>query len=510
LNFGIIIVGSGLGGLVSGIILSKEGHSVCILEKNPHPGGNLQSFTREGHQFSTGLHYIGSMGEGQTLHRFFKYLGIVGKVPLKKMDESGYDRITVGDDETVYRHAMGWENFTESLIEQFPASRDSIPAYANAVRESIKSIPLYNLENAFSSDLKPEQLNRCTMEFLRQLTTDDPDQSRDVALLRRRLTTVLAGANSIYHGAAQRTPFYLHSCIRNSFVESAWRVANGSGQLADALVEVFKAAGGTLITEAQVSHFEFQDDLVSAAVLNDGRKFFAKQFISNMHPAVTLQMVPPDKVRRSYRNRIESLENSAGYFTLYLVFKTGFFPYQDYNHFHYYSDDYFSDELPPGKWPHTWLLYTPYYEDDAGFTRTASILSFMKYEDYKKWDGLGPDERGQDYHDFKEEAANKLLEAVEKRYPGIRSGIEKYYISTPLTFTDFTGTPRGSGYGIMKDCENPARTIVQPRTKIPNLYFTGQNLNIHGVLGTTINAVLTCAEFTGFRYLAEKISYASE
>jgi len=97
---------------------------------------------------------------------------------------------------------------------------------------------------------------------------------------------------------------------------------------------------------------------------------------------------------------------------------------------------------------------------------------------------------------------------VEKRFPGIKGGIEKYYISTPLTFRDFTGSPEGSGYGILKDCHDPVRSIIVPRTKIPNLYFTGQNLNIHGVLGTTISAIVTCSEFIGFRNLVSKIIHA--
>jgi len=496
LNSELIIAGGGLGGLVSGIILAKEGYSVCILEKNLQAGGNLQSFTRDGHKFSTGLHYIGSMEEGQTLHRFFKYLGIAGKVPLKKMDEAGYDRITIGEEETVYPHAMGWGHFSESLMRSFPGERDSIPAYVSAIRGAIRGIPLYDLENAFSYHLEPHQLNRCTMAFIRSLTKDE------------RLQSILAGANSIYHGASLRTPFYLHACIRNSFVSSAWRINGGSDKLAGALVEAFTEAGGTIITDAQVDRFEFEGDKISAAWLKDGRRFAGNHFISNLHPAATMQLIPHDRIRRVFRQRIESMENTAGFFTLYLVFKKDFFPYLNYNHFHYHSDDYFRDILPDDQWPHTYLVYTPFYEESPGFTPTASILSFMKYDDYKQWDGLAPDQRGKDYYDFREMAAQKLLNVLEKRYPGIRNGIEKYYVSTPLTFTDFTGTPQGSGYGILKDCENPARTIVLPRTKIPNLFFTGQNLNIHGVLGTTINAVITCAEFTGFRYLVNKIIHA--
>ena len=314
LNFELIIVGSGLGGLVSGIILAKEGHSVCILEKNHQAGGNLQTFTRDGHKFSTGLHYIGSMEEGQTLHRFFKYLGITGKVPLKRMDESGYDRITFGEEETVYHHAMGWENFRDSLLRQFPSERDAISLYVNAIKESIRGIPLYDLENAYSYQMEFSQLSRPAMGFLRSITQN------------RKLQQVLAGANSIYHGAANRTPLYLHGCIRNFFVNSAWRIAGGSDRLVEALIEAFIAAGGVLVTDAPVTGFEFEGENVSAAVISDGRKYFGKHFISNMHPAVTLEMIPHDKIRRSYRHRIESLENSAGFFTLYLVFKPDFFP----------------------------------------------------------------------------------------------------------------------------------------------------------------------------------------
>jgi all-trans-retinol 13,14-reductase len=436
------------------------------------------------------------MEEGQTLERFFRYLGITGKVPLKKLDESGFDRITVGGEEETYCHAMGWENFRDSLVRQFPRERDAISTYVSTIREAIRGIPLYDLENAFTLDLTPDQLNRCTAKFLDSLTPDS------------RLKTALLGANSMYHGAALRTPLYLHACIRNSFVSSAYRIAGGSDQLTDALVDAFRAAGGTLATDAEVTGFEFEGDIVSGVVLKDGRKFFSKKFISNLHPATTLKLLPEDKVRKVYRHRIENLENSAGFFTLYLVFRPGFFQYQDFNHFHYYSDEYFKDALPESEWPQTYMVYTPFNDNQGRFTRTASVLSFMNYEDYRKWDGMPPAERGKDYDEFRERSAERLLDAVERRYPGIRGGIEKYFVSTPLTFTDFTGTPQGSGYGILKDCEHPARSIILPKTKIPNLYFTGQNLNIHGVLGTTINAVVTCSELVGFRHLVKKIVHA--
>ncbi|HNQ82435.1 MAG TPA: NAD(P)/FAD-dependent oxidoreductase [Bacteroidales bacterium] len=496
MNYDFVITGSGLGGLVSGIILAKEGHSVCILEKNHKPGGNLQTFERFGHSFNTGLHYIGSMEEGQTLHRFFNYLGIAGKLPLVKMDEDGYDRIVFGEEETVYRHAQGWERFEEEMERQFPSERDSISTYVKSIRDIIRSIPLYDLENASTPRLEMSQLNRCTMDFLRGITRN------------RRLISVLAGANSIYHGAAGRTPLYLHACIRNSFVSSAWRIKGGSDKLTDLLAETFTSLGGKILTGAEVTGFIPQNDRIASVELRDGRRIEGKQFISNLHPGATLKLTGLETLRKSYRHRIENLENTAGFFSLYLVFRENTFPYLNHNLFQYYHDDYFKDDLPEEKWPHTYMIYTPYHDDNKGFTKTASILTFMKNEQYRQWENLAAAGRGEDYRGFREMASQKLLDAVEKRYPGIRSSVARFCDATPLTFADYTGTPGGSGYGILKDCHDPVRSIITPKTKIPNLFFTGQNLNIHGVLGTTISAIVTCSEFTGFRNLVNKIVHA--
>ena len=62
-----------------------------------------------------------------------------------------------------------------------------------------------------------------------------------------------------------------------------------------------------------------------------------------------------------------------------------------------------------------------------------------------------------------------------------------------------------SMYGIMHDCNDPLRTRISPKTKIPNLLLSGQNINIHGVLGTTVGSVITCTELLGMEYLMKKI-----
>lgn len=84
-KYDIIIIGSGLGGLECGAILSKEGYHVCVLEKNELFGGCFQTYQRGGHRMDTGIHYIGSLDEGQIMNQYFRYFGIMDKLSIKRM-----------------------------------------------------------------------------------------------------------------------------------------------------------------------------------------------------------------------------------------------------------------------------------------------------------------------------------------------------------------------------------------------------------------------------------------
>ena len=99
-HYDVIIIGSGMGGLVAANIMAREGRSVCVLEKNNQFGGNLQTFVRDRTIFDTGVHYIGGLSPGQNLYRYFDYLGILDGLHLKRMNSDGFDIITFDNDDT--------------------------------------------------------------------------------------------------------------------------------------------------------------------------------------------------------------------------------------------------------------------------------------------------------------------------------------------------------------------------------------------------------------------------
>ena len=73
----VVIIGSGLGGLICASLLAREGKRVVVLERQSQPGGCLQSYHRQGLAFDTGFHYVGGLAEGQQLHGVFSHLGLM-------------------------------------------------------------------------------------------------------------------------------------------------------------------------------------------------------------------------------------------------------------------------------------------------------------------------------------------------------------------------------------------------------------------------------------------------
>jgi all-trans-retinol 13,14-reductase len=107
---------------------------------------------------------------------------------------------------------------------------------------------------------------------------------------------------------------------------------------------------------------------------------------------------------------------------------------------------------------------------------------------------------------MKRQMADECIALAETVIPGLHDMISQQYTSTPLTYRDYTLTPDGSAYGVRRDCRNLVITMLSPRTPIPNLLLTGQNLMLHGLEGVSMTALLTCSELLGKEYIKQIIN----
>ena len=144
-----------------------------------------------------------------------------------------------------------------------------------------------------------------------------------------------------------------------------------------------------------------------------------------------------------------------------------------------------------------------------------TFITYMKYDEMLPWENTfnttaEKNERGQTYDEFEAAKAERFLQEIEIKFPGIRECIQSIHTSTPLSYRDYIGGHNGNMYGYVKDSNNPMKSFIASKTKLNNLYLTGQSINMHGVLGVTIGAVVTCSEIVGKEYLVNKINEASK
>ena len=221
----------------------------------------------------------------------------------------------------------------------------------------------------------------------------------------------------------------------------------------------------------------------------------ADYIISTIHPNRLLEMLDTRMIRPAFRNRIQSIPQTAGGFALYVKFKENSLPYMNTNLYAYKGLSPWNCEHYKGpEWPKGHLYMHMCHEDKAEFARSGVVLSYMNFDEVAQWKGSKIGRRGADYEEFKREHAERLIAEVEKHSPGFRDSIEAYWTSTPLTYLDYTGTEDGSMYGIAKDINLEPAGRVPYKTKIPNLLLAGQNVNSHGMLGVIVGTIVTCSE----------------
>lgn len=494
-KYDVVIIGSGLGGLICGNILSKEGKKVCILEKQPQFGGCLQNFRKNNKKFDTGVHYVGGLSKGQNLYQYFKYTGIAEKLKLQQLDIDAFDKINF--ERKTYSYAQGYDNFVETLSKDFPDEKSEIKKYTEKIQEICNHFPLYNLRPNIGLNNEHQFFEQSIGDFIESITQN------------KTLQNVLAGNNMLYAGIPDKTPVAIHALITNSLIEGAYRFKGGSHQIADLLIDSIQKNGGTLIHNSEVTALNVNQNKIESAVLRDGNIFEADHFISAIHPYLTLKMTDTKLLRKSYRSRINDLEETMSVFIVYMDLKPNRFEFLNYNYYHFNENSVWSiPNYHHKKWPQEFLFLTQPGNNQGKYADTAIAMTYMTYDEVKQWEKSAIGKRGDDYEAYKNQKANRLIEQINRQFPKLKSSIQRYYTSTPLSMKSYTGTKKGSMYGILHDSNDPLRTKISPKTKIPNLLLSGQNVNIHGVLGVTIGAVLTCTELLGMEYLLKKINDA--
>ena len=478
MRYDVIIIGSGLGGLVCGHILSKQGKRVLLLERQAQTGGCLQSYRRDGLAFDTGLHYVGGLAEGQTMYRIFNLLGLM-RLPWQRLDPKGFDLVTIEAD--TFALAEGYDAFVDTLATSFPKEREALRRYTDMLRKT----QALDLGSADAGTLQAAG----AYEWLTNNFSDP------------LLVNIVSGNALKMELRQESLPLFTFAHGQSSYIQSSWRLKGDGNMIVRSLTDDITHHGGTILCRAEVEELIEHDGHIVAARCRNGETYEGDVFISDVHPSQTFSWVKQSQVLKNlFRRRINSLENTFGMFTASLTIKEGTLPYFNHNKYIYRE-------------PNVWTCFeqTDHVggvmvsarvpDDGTKYVRQIDLLTQMPWSLCERWTDTQIGHRGADYEAMKAWVADECIALAEREIAGLAQMIEQRYTSSPLTWRDYTLTPEGSAYGVRKDCRNLVMTMLSPRTPIPNLLLTGQSLMLHGIEGVTMTALKTCEELFGQEYI---------
>ena len=486
-----------MGGLSCGVVLAKNGYDVTVLEQGSQIGGCLQCFSRRGALFETGMHFIGSAAEGQTLDKLLQYLEVKKDIQLSELDRGGYDVICL--DGKRYHFANGRDAFIEQMAGYFPHQRQQLNQYFDLIEKVAGASSLHSMKHAESdAAINTEFQLRSINEVIDGVITDP------------LLAKVLVGSLPLYAAEKDKTPFSTHAFIMDFYNQSAYRIIGGSDQIAKSMAHTLEKYNCKVLTRSKATRIICDETHATGVEVNGSDFIPCDYIISDAHPMRTLELINSKLIRPSFRSRINAIPQTVGSFSVYIEFKENTVPYQNYNFYGYNNGTPWDcEKYDEWSWPKGYLYMHFCQEPHPRFAKTGVILSYMHMKEVEHWIGTKVGHRGEDYEALKQQKAEKLLDSVERQFPGLKANIKHYYTSTPLTYQDYTGAEGGGMYGVARDIHLGAACRVPHRTKIPNVLQTGQNINSHGILGVTVGTIVTCSELLTAERIYQQIIKAN-
>ncbi len=129
MQYDVIIIGSGLAGLSSGVKLAKAGKKVLLIEQHHLVGGCATQFKRKEYRFEVSLHELNGLDENEHLYQLYKKLGAFENLTFLKIPE--FYRWIKGElDIVVPDHA---DQAMKVLIDKFPQEEKGITKYFDSL-----------------------------------------------------------------------------------------------------------------------------------------------------------------------------------------------------------------------------------------------------------------------------------------------------------------------------------------------------------------------------------------
>ncbi|WP_297507969.1 NAD(P)/FAD-dependent oxidoreductase [Thermococcus sp.] len=266
-----VIIGSGIGGLLTSSFLAKNGYEVTVLEKAPYLGGRFTNLNYKGFGLSTGAFHMLPHGEDGPLAYLLKLLG--ANVQIVNSNPKGM--IFYGGKTFHYREGwkyLGWREKARATKLLLDIKRGKLPVD------------------------DPEMSGR---EWIREKIGDN--EFADLFI-----KSFLGWADSVLDVPAGELAREIKAALKWG---GPGLVKGGCKVITDELARLTEANGGKILTRKKAVEIEPEEKKVITA---DGDELNYDVLISNIGIKETVELIGRDYFDRDYLKRVDSLKPSEG------------------------------------------------------------------------------------------------------------------------------------------------------------------------------------------------------
>lgn len=494
-----VVIGGGLAGMVSSLLLAMNGYQVSLIETEKKVGLTLRGFLKSRIYFDSGLHFAGELSENGLLSAYLRYLGLTG-LECVDFDQQCFEKVRFSDGRE-FEIPIGYEAQVHYFCNEFPAEKQNIQHYMQEVRAAYYSSPFHSLRSdiEIGAERNHPQWQVSLTQFIEQ-SVQDP-----------YLRTLLA-IPCLYHGVSpDETSFIQHAWVTGTHFDSVRTFSHGGSSLVEAFEKRLAELDVVLYCGRNAVRVHCNEDgSLKEIEMDNGERLPCSVAIYTAHPHYLPDMLPEKALRPVARKRLQALDDGMSAHLLYLTTTEPAPPdlIDKRNAVYCQADLPFNQQFATRSAGHN----GPYYvmagpsalrrnaenaDEPVDYVAVAPCTS----EEYISFYGTGNQKRPSEYRVLKKQRLAELSEQLFNVFPEM-SAMRVIDGGTPLTLQKYLHSPQCGMYGV-------AHTMTQytplPNTRIPGFFIAGQGVTSPGVLGVLISAFVACGFLVGHSTLIDGV-----
>lgn len=484
-EYDVIIVGSGIGGLTCGALLSKRGYKVLVLEQHYQAGGYCSSFKRGGFTFNTGVENVSGLWERGPITHLLRELG------LRREDLFVRNRMRYIFKGRII-DASRMEDLIRALSEMFPREKDRIHAFFEEARKAYEEC--YMDTETYGVPLPAElivkvfgrkKLLNYPMEhphfynWMNKTYKQKLDEYFEDTDLKEALCALLG-----YIGTRpEETPASAAlTAVVSYYIHGGYFPRGGAQRFSNTLKGYIESHGGRILLKRRVDRILVEKGKVKG-VKAGGKIYRSLVVVANANAKTTfLELVGEENLDRRFVEYIKALEMSPSCFMVSLGVDMDLSEYPtiienlDEGYSIVINSNADPDLAPKGK-------------------ASVTILTGANYYDF-------PERGTEAYVEKKRKLTETLIRKAEKAIPGLAKHIIVQDAATPRTFERYTSMPEGAIYSF-----NQSINVRRPyfKTPIKGLYLASASTFPGGGIEAVVISGTICAnDICGWKTESDK------